>query len=39
MIDNAEDCDVEEQHAKDFFEAYGRAMLGWQYVEAELFLI
>jgi hypothetical protein len=30
---------VEEQHAKESFEAYGRALLGWQYVEQELFLI
>jgi hypothetical protein len=39
MTDDADDSDVSEQHAKEFFEAYGRAMLGWQYVEAELFLI
>ena len=31
--------DVSEQHAKEFFETYGRAMLAWQYVEDSLFLI
>jgi hypothetical protein len=30
---------VNEQHAKEFFETYGRAMLQWQFVEANLFLI
>jgi hypothetical protein len=38
MTNDADDG-VNEQHAKEFFEAYGRAMLQWQYVEANLFLI
>jgi hypothetical protein len=39
MADDADDSGVSEQHAKEFFEAYGRAMLEWQYVEVNLFLI
>jgi hypothetical protein len=31
--------DISERHAKEFFEAYGRALLRWQYVETNLFLI
>ena len=39
MTNDVDDSGVDEQHAKEFFEAYGRAMLGWQYVEQNLFLI
>ena len=39
MTNDVDDSGVDEQHTKEFLEAYGRALLRWKYVEQELFLI